>query len=148
MTTLVFRVGFRSCRRIFRDRPTLAVVGAVEGGWTPCVKRRRRCEISLSCLLLRGTVPNVNRRCARPACRHLAATTLSFLYAQQMVWIDDLHAEDSPANHDLCTVHADRTNPPRGWDLNDRRLSRQSAAEPQVDTPALRDGPRRLRRAG
>ncbi|MXW62672.1 MAG: DUF3499 family protein [Acidimicrobiaceae bacterium] len=99
-------------------------------------------------MLAEGTVPNVNRRCARPGCRHLAATTLSFLYAQQIVWIDDLHVEDSPANHDLCTIHADRTRPPRGWDLDDRRSEVQSLAKPPVDAPVLRDGPHRFRRAG
>jgi len=48
--------------------------------------------------------------------------TLSYVYAQRMVWLDDLHAEDSPANHDLCGFHGDRTNPPKSWDLRDRRV--------------------------
>ncbi|MEQ8840616.1 MAG: DUF3499 family protein [Acidimicrobiales bacterium] len=63
----------------------------------------------------------MNRRCARPGCGRPAATTLSYVYGQRTVWLDDLHAEDSPANHDLCAPHADRTQPPKGWDLRDRR---------------------------
>jgi len=46
---------------------------------------------------------------------------LSYVYAQRTVWLDDLRSEDSPANHDLCAPHADRTQPPKGWDLSDRR---------------------------
>jgi len=48
---------------------------------------------------------------------------LSYAYAQRTVWLDDLHPEDSPANHDLCGSHGDRTNPPKGWDLRDRRVA-------------------------
>ena len=93
-------------------------------------------------------MPIVNRRCARPGCHQLAAATLSFRYAQQMVWIDDLHVEDSPANHDLCTGHADRTRPPRGWELSDRRVGGLSVLEPQMGAGVLGDGSSRLRRAG
>jgi hypothetical protein len=63
----------------------------------------------------------MNRRCARPGCGHAADTTLSYAYGQQIVWLDDLAIEDHPANHDLCRRHAGRTQPPRGWDLRDRR---------------------------
>lgn len=93
-------------------------------------------------------MPSVKRRCARPGCHQLAAATLSFLYAQQIVWIDDLHVEDSPANHDLCAGHADRTRPPRGWELSDRRCGAVSVFEPQVGAVVLGDGSGRLRRAG
>jgi hypothetical protein len=37
------------------------------------------------------------------------------------VWLDDLAAERDPHAYDLCTVHADRTKPPSGWHLEDRR---------------------------
>jgi hypothetical protein len=68
-------------------------------------------------------VPIVNRRCARPACGRPASTTLSYAYAQRTMWIDDLQFEDSPANHDLCGPHADRTRSPKGWELSDRRAT-------------------------
>ena len=66
-------------------------------------------------------MPFVNRRCARPGCGRPATTTLSYAYGQRTGWLDDLQAEDSPANHDLCAPHADRTHPPKGWELSDRR---------------------------
>lgn len=61
------------------------------------------------------------RRCARPTCPELAAGTLSYDYAERYVWLNDLAAEDDPANHDLCERHADRVTAPQGWVLHDRR---------------------------
>ena len=69
----------------------------------------------------------MSRRCARPGCGQPADTTLSFDYAQRLVWLDDLHFDNSPANHDLCRRHADRTQPPKGWELRDRRSAAQAA---------------------
>ena len=63
----------------------------------------------------------MNRRCARPCCGQNADTTLSFDYSSRQVWLDELHPVDSPANHDLCRRHANRTQPPKGWALRDRR---------------------------
>ncbi len=74
----------------------------------------------------------MSRRCARPGCGQPATTTLSYAYDQRQVWLDELWPENSPANHDLCTRHADRTQPPKGWELRDRRTG--TAAAP---TPAL-----------
>lgn len=87
----------------------------------------------------------VNRRCARPGCGQTATTTLSYAYAQRVVWLDDLAPEDSPANHDLCDRHADRTQPPRGWDLKDRRASGERERTEAGVAPAPL---RRLRYAG
>ena len=72
----------------------------------------------------------MSRRCARPACGQDAVTTLSFDYASRQVWLDPLVDFDSPANHDLCRRHADRTQPPKGWALRDRRdgLGREGSA--------------------
>ncbi len=61
------------------------------------------------------------RRCARPGCGSEAATTLSYAYAERVVWLDDLHENAHPANYDLCGFHARRTRPPKGWELRDRR---------------------------
>ncbi len=63
----------------------------------------------------------MSRRCARPGCGQVADATLSFAYDQRQVWLDDRLVEDHPANHDLCGRHADRTRPPKGWELRDRR---------------------------
>ncbi len=70
----------------------------------------------------------MSRRCARPGCGQPADTTLSFAYDQRQVWLDDLWPDDSPANHDLCARHADRTQPPRGWELRDRRRGEHAPA--------------------
>lgn len=90
----------------------------------------------------------VNRRCARPGCGLSATTTLSYAYPQRTVWLDDLRAEDSPANHDLCDRHADRTQPPRGWDLKDRRDRADAAPAEPVGAEAFDGSLRRLRYAG
>ena len=72
-------------------------------------------------------VRRMSRRCARPGCGQPATTTLSYAYAERQVWLDDLWADDSPANHDLCHRHADRTQPPKGWELRDRRRAQVAA---------------------
>ncbi len=76
---------------------------------------------------VRITLSAMNRRCARPCCGQNADTTLSFDYSSRQVWLDELQPFDSPANHDLCRRHANRTQPPKGWALRDRR-----AAESEV----------------
>ena len=76
----------------------------------------------------------MSRRCARPGCGQNADTTLSFDYSSRQVWLDDLHPVDSPANHDLCRRHADRTQPPKGWALRDRRSDEMPMAPVPVET--------------
>ncbi len=61
------------------------------------------------------------RPCARPTCSKPAAATLSYDYAGSQVWIDHLTIDDHPMQHDLCLTHADKTTPPVGWLLTDRR---------------------------
>jgi hypothetical protein len=71
------------------------------------------------------------RLCSRPGCALPAAATLVFQYGTRTLWIEDLGERD-PHTIDLCTMHADRLNPPRGWTGEDRR---RSAAEPQRVVP-------------
>lgn len=61
------------------------------------------------------------RRCARPDCHDLAATTLAYEYGTSTVWITHLTDEAHPMTHDLCPRHADRMSVPVGWQLRDRR---------------------------
>lgn len=61
------------------------------------------------------------RSCSRPGCPSPAAATLTFVYADRQVVIDDLADERIPSAYDLCVVHADRTAPPHGWELADER---------------------------
>ena len=69
-----------------------------------------------------ATVRSVSRSCARPGCRRPAVATLSYAYASQAVWIDDLDPSAHPMTHDLCQQHAENTRVPRGWELRDRRI--------------------------
>ena len=48
---------------------------------------------------------------------------LSYDYHARAVWLDGLAFEVDPANHDLCTRHADRLSPPQGWELHDLRVA-------------------------
>lgn len=61
------------------------------------------------------------RKCTRQGCVHPASATLSYQYARSLVWLDDLSPEPDPHSYDLCEKHADRTSPPSGWHLEDRR---------------------------
>lgn len=61
------------------------------------------------------------RTCARPGCPSPASTTLSFRYEAREAVLRDLSDDRQPGSYDLCAAHADRTGPPHGWDLDDRR---------------------------
>ncbi|TML17887.1 MAG: DUF3499 family protein [Actinobacteria bacterium] len=74
-------------------------------------------------------MPPVHRSCARPGCSSPSATTLSYDYASRTVWLEDLHPDAHPANHDLCPRHAARMTPPNGWELVDRRHAESGPAE-------------------
>lgn len=69
----------------------------------------------------RGYGTNMARKCTRQGCVHPASATLSYQYARSLVWLDDLSEEADPHCYDLCEKHADRTRPPSGWHLEDRR---------------------------
>jgi hypothetical protein len=62
------------------------------------------------------------RLCSRPGCAQPATATLVFQYAIRTLWLEDL-GEANPHTIDMCTMHADRLNPPRGWTGEDRRRS-------------------------
>jgi hypothetical protein len=68
-----------------------------------------------------ATLRRMLRQCARPGCSAPATTTLSYDYAERVVWLDTLHEDDHPARHDLCGRHADRLSVPNGWRLENRR---------------------------
>ena len=63
----------------------------------------------------RATVSAMSRNCARPGCNREAVATLSYSYADSIVWVTDLTNEDHPMVHDLCEGHADMLRVPRGW---------------------------------
>lgn len=61
------------------------------------------------------------RPCARPGCPSPARATLSFRYATREAWLAALGEDPAPSDYDLCAAHADRTQPPHGWRIVDRR---------------------------
>lgn len=62
------------------------------------------------------------RLCARPGCGDPASAMLTFQYATGTVWLLDLSDPD-PCAIDLCSRHAERTTPPLGWTVHDRRAA-------------------------
>jgi hypothetical protein len=69
-----------------------------------------------------GGVAGGVRRCSRNGCRWPASASLTFAYAQRIVWIEDLIAQPHPAAYDLCAAHAERLAVPIGWTKEDLRL--------------------------
>lgn len=63
----------------------------------------------------------MRRSCARPGCGRAASATLSYNHGAATVWLEDLSVDAHPMTHDLCDPHAERTTPPLGWTLVDRR---------------------------
>lgn len=68
------------------------------------------------------------RTCARPGCPSPASSTLTFRYDARQVLLDDLSQEREPDSYDLCVGHAERTGPPHGWTLDDRRRDPEAGA--------------------
>ncbi|HPB46196.1 MAG: DUF3499 domain-containing protein [Microthrixaceae bacterium] len=63
----------------------------------------------------------MSRTCARPGCDRHAVATLSYNYANSVVFLEDLAPQAHPMVHDLCGPHADTLRVPRGWTLQDSR---------------------------
>lgn len=63
----------------------------------------------------------VKRSCARSTCQRPAAATLSYSYADRIVWIEPLTEEAHPMVHDMCAQHADSVTAPLGWQVRDLR---------------------------
>jgi hypothetical protein len=66
--------------------------------------------------------PSDVRRCSRNGCRWPASASLTFAYAQRVVWIEDLTPQSHPAVYDLCAAHAERLQVPIGWAKEDLRM--------------------------
>jgi hypothetical protein len=57
------------------------------------------------------------RRCSRTACGRPAATTLTYVYADQTAVLGPLATYAEPHAYDLCEQHSDRLSAPRGWEV-------------------------------
>jgi len=90
------------------------------------------------------------RLCARPSCSAPAAATFNFDGLKRIVWLNDLAGSPVCTAGDLCSLHAERLQPPRNWELRDVRPARvtpPAAAAPSrylppADRPARAPRPR------
>ena len=60
--------------------------------------------------------------CARPGCASSAGAWLTYDYAGQQVWLDDIASTGDGNRWALCGAHAERLRAPRGWIVQDRRI--------------------------
>jgi hypothetical protein len=79
----------------------------------------------------------VDRACARPGCAASPLATLRFAYADREAWLEALATRVEPGAYDLCGPHAERTRPPHGWALFDRR---PRDPQPAAGTPTIDPG--------
>ncbi|HET8561096.1 MAG TPA: DUF3499 domain-containing protein [Marmoricola sp.] len=71
------------------------------------------------------------RRCSRTACGRPAATTLTYVYADQTAVLGPLATYAEPHAYDLCEMHSERLSAPRGWEVV--RLAHDSPQGPSTD---------------
>jgi hypothetical protein len=72
------------------------------------------------------------RGCAKTGCEEPASASIGLRYDDRVVVMGDAPALYDPNLLELCTEHADRLIPPRGWVREDRRRPAAHLAE----TPA------------
>jgi hypothetical protein len=92
--------------------------------------------------------PQRTQPCARVGCNAPAVASFSFEASTCLVWLD-LVSESTPGAGLLCTLHADRLTPPRGWNLQDRRspTPRLWADRPLTPAPPRAARPERTPRS-
>jgi hypothetical protein len=71
------------------------------------------------------------RRCSRTACGRPAATTLTYVYADQTAVLGPLATYAEPHAYDLCELHSERLSAPRGWEV--LRLAHDDPQGPSTD---------------
>lgn len=57
------------------------------------------------------------RRCSRTACSGVAVATLTYAYASSTAVLGPLALQSDPGSYDLCSLHAERTSAPVGWEV-------------------------------
>lgn len=63
--------------------------------------------------------------------------TLSYVYADSVVVLEDLAAESHPMVHDMCNMHASNVRVPMGWTLEDTRAP-AAGTQPSSDSYGAR----------
>ena len=80
--------------------------------------------------------------CGRHGCNAPVTAIFRFDGRAQTVWLDDPDQDRLGWGGRLCTRHADRLTPPRGWHLLDRRTVKALPADSDIDlTPQEEDTP-------
>jgi Protein of unknown function (DUF3499) len=62
-----------------------------------------------------------------------AAAWLTYDYAGQQVWLDDMSTTGDGNRWALCAAHAERLRVPQGWVVQDRRIGPRPGAAPHAD---------------
>jgi len=61
--------------------------------------------------------------CSKPGCAHVASVVLSYDYGAQKVILEDAVGEISPHHYAMCLKCTEKLTPPRGWLVDDRRVT-------------------------
>ncbi|GAA1808033.1 DUF3499 family protein [Nesterenkonia flava] len=88
------------------------------------------------------------RRCTKTSCDRPAAATLTYAYKDSTIVVGPISLYSEPHTYDLCSDHADRVNPPRGWEVLRLDYSGTTPAEGDDDLLALADAVRAPRHTG
>jgi hypothetical protein len=70
-------------------------------------------------------------------CRQGAVATLTYVYSDSTAVVGPLATYAEPHTYDLCTGHAERLTPPRGWDIV--RLTRDGSGDPEPGPVRIND---------
>lgn len=75
-----------------------------------------------------------------------AVATLTYVYADSMAVLGPLALAAEPGSYDLCSVHAERTSVPKGWEVIRLPLDGHTPAPsaPSDDLMALADAVRAI----
>lgn len=85
------------------------------------------------------------RQCSKTTCVRPAASTLTYVYAEQTAVLGPLATYAEPHSYDLCEQHATRLTVPRGWDVVRIELPEGHPRPPVDDLAALADAVREHR---
>jgi hypothetical protein len=79
----------------------------------------------------------ISRRCSRPACKHPAVYTLTYVYRDSTAVLGPLAAYVEPHCYDLCVGHAERLTAPRGWEVVRLPAEQEQVPQEADDLEAL-----------
>jgi len=82
------------------------------------------------------------RACSRSACSRPAASTLTYVYADQTAVLGPLATYREPHCYDLCDRHTERLTAPRGWEVIRLSMDTSNQGPSPDDLLALADAVR------